>query len=145
AGENRSEDPAEKGDVCVEFGRCGEGLQIAVRTGRSVQIYRPADFELRVVFLRQTCGEGREDRGPFDVRGLQLQRTVHAVTRRGGPRRGNRHAAHAGVGRRRRRLEEADGGAPQTDGNSRGRQPSAVFAGRTRDLRGRLAYASEVR
>ncbi len=47
-------------------------------------------------------------------------------------------------GRRRRRNEEADGGAPQTDGSSRRCQSSALFEGRARVLRGRLADASDV-
>ena len=86
-----------------------EGVQVAARTGRSVQVHRPADFELRFGVVRQAGGQGREDGGPVDVRGLQLQRAVGAVARRGGSRRRDRHAnsrwcgARRTAGRRRRR------------------------------------------
>ena len=114
-------------------------VQIAAGTGRAVQVHRPADFELRFGVVRQDRGQGREDGGPLDVRGLQLQRAVGAVARRGGSRRRDRHGTHAGLGRGERRHEEADGRAPQAEGNPRGGQPGAVFEGCARDVRGRLA------
>ena len=71
---------------------------------------------------------------------LQLQRALDAVAGHRRPRHRDRHRGHAGLGRGRRRHEEDHRRAAQADRDPGGREPGAVFEGRARDLRGRLAH-----
>ena len=127
---------AQEGDLRV--GRRGPGA----RDGRAVpgrhrqppQVRRSAAGQLRHPALRQG-GEGRPDRGPLHLHRLHLQRARHAVAglhQRGAERAG--HAGHAGVGRGRRRLHQADRRAPLAGDGAGHRGAGALRPGGARGV-----------
>ena len=77
-----------------------------VREGRGGQVHQPPALELRDVAARQAAPR-RRDRRRLDVLGLQLQRALDALARLRRRRRADRGGARPGVGRGRRRIDEA--------------------------------------